>query len=413
MPGTIRVRYDRQGEAILSREDMLASGDADLKSIAAASIRDNPKSRPAKHAGWLTTQAYDKTQVHYTLMGGYQRILQALKEQPNGRLTLEAAQSLMAQGAQGPFKLRAPPVEPPLPTDIVRAPKRYDASKASPKFLESVEHALSQATAGPEVRAFRGFMLPNYGGPELVRYLRGDFRQVIASRAFTSELRARLNEGGEFHDALAQTATHIKDQAVAEISRDGFEAFSGRSSQKTTLGTTEKYNHDALGLAHWLDTPLTPGERNEPGAFGYAALSLTGERTLPPTHPMIVIDVRHSAPERLRSKEFHVPSHVPPTQIERFFLGFSNWNDAHQYIMPPRREDHWYQASIIKRDVQGRPSEMAIRPVHIDKSDGYEVLKEDNDVWSTLDAKSDAAKGFLKKHPLLQPTIDEIVKHLP
>lgn len=413
IPG-VRVRFDAKGRALLSAEDLRSSGVEDLKRLAES---DRSKSTAlvsrGNDDGWVSLPEVEKAVgLHNSIVGGYYAVLDAAKRDRPASLPLADVLSLMKAGGSGPIRHRKPPRTKKLAPDVVLNPKKYDAKHAgaNPRFLgrhlEAIESALGAETKARPV--YRGFTLPDYGGPELVRYLHGDWRCVIASHTFTETLRGQLEKGTELHRAIEKTADQIAARVIREITKDGYQAYAAAESCATQIGVANK---KATGMASYVDSPLESAQLT-PTAFGYATtgyLGVISKRILEPTHPMIVVEVEQKLPKGYEGPEFYIPSHVAPDRILRAFLGFSNWYDVQTYLSPPAEKQEWFELGIVARDAEGRPTEITLSPAK-PKRNGYTERWHVGDVaWRSSEADSPQAKAFLEQHPELRPTVAQIL----
>jgi|CXWL01.1.fsa_nt_gi hypothetical protein len=297
--------------------------------------------------------------------------------------------------------------------DAILNPRSYDAKKATPLLLKDVEAAIDKSISSMRAHVYRGFSLPDYGGPELVRYLMGDWRGIIASHTLGSELRAQLKGGLEFHEALSRSANKVAAEVVGAVSKDGYEAFAIAQSRATQIGVHGK---KAIGMASYLASPLKKPMLT-PTSFGYAQTGFMGlikNRTLKATHPMIMLEVEQAVPRQYsrRQAEYYIPSHVAPTQVRRFFLGFSNWHNVREQPVQLAEKSTWYEVAISKRNEQGRPTDFKITAAQVKHDDIMERVTVGKESWSSGHADTPEAEAFAKKHPLLAPTIDEMKRQL-
>lgn len=297
--------------------------------------------------------------------------------------------------------------------DPILIPRKYDARQASPRLLEGIETSLSHRIGGKATPVYRGFSLPDYGGPELVRYLMGDWRGVIASHTFSSHLRRELTGGQEFHVALKRAARQVGDSVLAELARGGYESFAFAQSRRTQIGVADK---SATAMSSYrytsLDKPMLT-----PTSFGYATSGyyrLVNKRTLAPTHPKIMVDVVMPIPSGYKDAEYLIPSHVPPTKIRRFFLGFSNYHDVREHAVRVEEKTSWYGVDVGRRGRDGRPIEFTVRPVEVTVNDWslMERARYGKQRWTSLHPDSPEARVFAEQHPLLAPTLAEIRQQL-
>lgn len=411
----VRVRFDARGRLELSAEDLRASGVEDLRRLAEAD-RSSSTSLVSRgdDDGWLSLQEVEKAVgIHTAIIGGYYAVLDSVGRDRPKSLPLADVLELMKQGGSGPVRHRRRPREKKRPADLILNPPKHDPQHpgAHPRFLDrwygAIESALGRHTEAKRVS--RGFTLPGYGGPELVRYLHGDWRGLIASHTFSQTLRASLAEGLEFHAALEKTASQITRDVIRDITKEGYTAYAGAQSRQTQIGVANK---KATAMASYVDSPLEAPQLT-PTAFGYAAsglLSLIAHQTLEKTHPMIMLEVEQKVPKDHQGPEFYIPSHVPPERIQRAFLGFSTWHDVRAYLVPPAREERWFELGVVARDDRGRPTEFTLAPAKARESGYSERWSVGAVAWRSSQPDGPGAAAFLEAHPELGPTVDAILE---
>ncbi|MBK6686621.1 MAG: hypothetical protein IPG45_19285 [Deltaproteobacteria bacterium] len=412
-PPTIRLRYHR-GQVGVSAEDLRRSGDEDLKRLAEADRRRSQSlvSR-GNEDGWVTVKEVEAAiGIHTSIVGGYYALLKKAQTDRPETLSLTETLALMKVGGQGAIKLRVPPKEQPAPTDPILEAPGYDPRhrSARPRFLDAQRAAIEKAL-GPNKPGVvtRGFSLPGYGGPELVRYLYGDWRGVIASHTFSATLRDELQKGAEFHRAIDKTATKIAAQIIRDVEKKGYQTWVGYESCATQIGVANKRS---TAMASFVGSPV---ERPQmmPNAFGYAQtgfLGLIARQVLPATHPLIVLEIDQQIPVAQQGPEHYIPSHVAPEQIRRAFLGFSNWHDVKGYLVPPHEAQRWYTLSIDGRDAEGRPTGINIATAK-PKENGYDQRWSIGEVlWRSDRADPAQTAQVLAKHPELGPTLEVLAQ---
>jgi hypothetical protein len=407
----LRVRF-RRGQPELSVEDMRASGDDSLIRLAEADRkRSNFGGTRGNDNGWLTVSEVDRAAgIHFSIRGGYQQLLEEATRRRSRAIPMSDVAALMKLGASGPVKHRKPPVDPPYKRDPIRTPLHFDASlSGTPAFLSEYEERIDRAISGGFKTVYRGFSLDRYGGPEMIRYLFGDWRSLIASHTFTKKMAAQLDAGAEFHAALRSTADEISREVVQEIEAVGCQAYMGDQSRRTQIGIRNK---EATGMATYLETPMN-GRTLSPSSFGYAKtgfLGLIHERVVAPTQAMIVVEVEQQVPPDFSMVEYYIPSHIPPSRIKKLYLGFSNWHDARLYLSAPPEKSDWFEVDIVARDREGRPTEMTVTPVRGEYfGDRTESWRHCGESWSSSGTE-DAA--FTAAHPIIRDTLAQIRESL-
>lgn len=76
----------------------------------------------------------------------------------------------------------------------------YDRASLNPYLLKSQEAKLEKIL-GPNIQdliARRGLTLENYYGPDLVRFMFGDWSKAIGSHEFTRKLHQKMSNGRPF-----------------------------------------------------------------------------------------------------------------------------------------------------------------------------------------------------------------------
>lgn len=412
----IRVRYGRDGLPQFSAEDLRRSGVDDLVRLAETDARRSPQLVTRGNGdGWVSSKEVEAAGgLHVAILGGYYQLLDRAQAQRPASLSLDQVVALMKQGASGPIKRRGAPHEVEAIVDPILSPTRYDRQHvgAHPRFLDAQWQAI-EATLGPKVEhgtVTRGFTLPGYGGPELVRYLYGDWRSVIASHTFSEGLKKRLGQGREFHRALAETANAVAAQVIREIHRRGYEAWANQASRATQIGVADKR---ATGMASYRGSPADAAQLT-PTAIGYAHsgyLGVVGDRVVAKEQPMIALELRQAIPQGWEGPEYYVPSHVPPERIERAFLGFSNWHDVKNYLSAPEEQVRWFALSVDGRDAEGRPTGLTLHRAKVERRNGE--LDERWIVGEVLYRSSTpdplAAKALLARWPVLAPTVQALL----
>lgn len=363
--------------------------------------------------GWLTLKEVEKAVgIHTSIVGGYYALLDANEKARPDTLPLTDVLELMKQGGTGPIRKRKVPPQKADAPDPIRSTKRYDAKHigATPQFLDR-HYAAIESTLGADAKlqkVYRGFTLRDYGGPELVRYLCGDWRCVIGSHTFTETLSAELAKGSELHEAVEKTADRVAAHVIRQIGDKGYTEYMQGESRATQIGV---HNKKATAMASYVHSPLDSAQIT-PTAFGYAFsgfLGIIAKRTVPSTQPLIVLELEQRVPKGHESPEFYIPSHVAPTRVSRAFLGFSNWHDAEAYLVPPQRSEKWFELGIATRDEHGRPSEYTLAPALRKEEGAHTERWSVGEVsWLSSDADGPKAKQLLEQHPELEPTVQAI-----
>lgn len=418
MRAGIRFRFSEKNEVELSVEDLRACKDPDLDRLAEAD-RSSSSSLwvEGDDNGWLTPSEVERAVgIHVTITGGYYHLLDEALHRRAEVIPASDVAALMLKGRSGPIKKRvAQPPAPPLPIDPIRKPDRYDPKAfpqaCSPALLRDLEQRLERAISIKPGYSpvYRGFSLVEYGGPEMIRYLMGDWRNLIASHAFTKRLQARLESGDEFHAALRETAEDISTEVVDQIRSKGYTQYVIDQSRATQIAIPIR-DKNATGMASYPISPLDAPMR-VPTSFGYAYtgyLGLIHDRVVDPTQAMIMVEVDQKIPPGFGRSEYHIPSHIPPAGVRRFFLGFSNWYNAHEYLKTPDQKSDWFEFQILARDKEGRPTEFEITPIEVSYPSGDEFWKRSGASWRSRQADTNTARVFEQRHPILATTLAEI-----
>ena len=413
----MRVRFDKKKGVELNVADLRKTGNDDLVRLAEADRKEsNTLYARGNDDGWLTTKEVDNAVgIHLSIIGGYDKLIEEAAKRGATHLPAKDVAALMLAGRDGPVRKRDVKIPKAQPDPVLHA-ENYDpkafANATSPTLLADLETKIDTTIdkAGSAKRpVYRGFALDQYGGPELIRYLKGDWRCMIATHTFTKELTKRLEGGAEFHRALRDTASQIANAVVTDIEKDGYREWTIAQSRATQIGVADK---SATGMATYIHSPLD-GACRSPTSFGYAKtgyLGLIHDRVLAKDHPMIMIETAQQFPAaKFEGDEYYIASHVPPASIQRFFLGFSTWNDAFLFERPPTDKDTWYQVNVTKRDAEGRPTEFEVTPM---KQTAGGVINGNGERWAeagptfSTSMNEKAREGWLAKHPLMRATIE-------
>lgn len=308
-------------------------------------------------------------------------------------------------------------VRPALQTGVrsVRRSRSRTASAprqlATPLLLQDVERA-NEALMSPKTKhrpVYRGFAFENYGGREVVRYLFGDWKHMIASHTFSKTVAAEQKKGRSFYDALTRTARKISQTVTQEVQRDGLLEYMQAQSRGTWLGI-KPADKQATAMASYPGNPFR-GQIMTPSPFSYAATGyngIVGHKVVKQTDAMIVVEVDQRVPS-VKIAEPQIISHVPPTKISRVFLGYSNWHDVSRHDTPPEQVEHWFALEVLGRDKVGRPLDIRVKPMNRTRhGDIFESWKLDRkEQWQASKADTSAAKAFAAKYPRLATTLRE------
>lgn len=297
---------------------------------------------------------------------------------------------------------------------------RHSRAARNPLFLRDLERANNRALPrGSKVqRVFRGFAMEDYGAKEVVGYLFGEWRHALTSHTFSKKLKARLAENTPFSSALRKTAREVSREAREEIRREGYLKLDERGalasgylvnqSRATWWGfATDK--KQATGMAA-DPRPLLDGRAWGPfTAFGYAATaysSIVSQKVVMPWTAKLVVEAKQAVPAGV-TDEVHMISHVAPTQIERVFVGHSNWYDVRMHHLPPNEKTKWYALTINQRDALGRPSDVSISETRV----GGRV-QLGPELWNSRKAAPESDQRLCEAHPAIAPALRELRKQL-
>ncbi len=405
----IRVRFNKKREPELNVEDLRRSGVADLERIAEADKKESPSmSTRGDDNGWLSPTEVEKAVgLHFSISEGYETLKEEAARRSAATMSILDARTLIATSS-GPLKRKDLPPEKARPLDPIRN-ATIDAKTTSPLLLREHETAMDDAVAKTKgaINVRRGFSLDDYGGPEIVKYLFGDWRCMVASHTFTLTLKEKLASGAPLATALKETAKEVASTVVGSIKAQGVNEFMNEQSRNTQIGIRDKR---ATAMASYPSTPIE-GRAPQPSSFGYAVTGYLGiihDRVVKPDHAMVVLDVDQRASKDIKSAEYYIPSHVPPTQVTRFYLGFSSWFEVRLYERPPEQNEEWFAVDIAGRDMDGKPTGFTITELtHREHENRTESWKPTKQSWSTADDPKKTA-AFEAAHPILAATIAEM-----
>ena len=409
-PTKVRVRFDANNDPELNAEDLRATGDSSLERLAEADrVQSNRLSTKGDGDGWLTKrEVHEAVGIHFSIQGGYQALIEVARERQATELPMSDVQKFMAKGASGPVRHMVMPPQRQVAPDPIRA-AAASTVPTGPKLLDAEEARLDQAFGADAITVpvSRGFAMEGYGGPELIRYMMGDWRNVIASHDFSAGVCAELEGGAPVQDAIKSTATSLAKQIESEIGAEGVKEYMQKNSRATQIGIHGK---KATALAAWPDDRIDKPADMPNSPFCYARTGYLGvihKRVLPADQAMIALEVDQQRPADFALGEYYIPSHVPPTKIRRFFLGFSNWHNAHEFVSPPERKEQWYRFDILERDEDGRPTDLKVTPITSHQANRMESWTDDGASW-VASAGASKDDGFVSEHPMIATTIAEI-----
>jgi hypothetical protein len=286
-------------------------------------------------------------------------------------------------------------------------------TEAGPRLLSTIESKLA-SVAGPEATEIvvrRGLTLPNYKGEHLLQFLFGNWNYTIASHDFSKSYQAKRKQGLSSEQAAAQTAQQIYSEISAAVASHGYAAYTISQSRATFLGYKVEEK-----VANGMSAAPAPADMSKtamtPTPFGYAFSgysSIVSRKTLSPDSPMLVLDVRQKVPaEYKREGEIIIPSHIPPTKVETFYLGFSNWYNVREVDVPPQPTEQWFRFQIKKRDKSGRPAQIEVTKMTQVIDSIFESWIEQPEKWRTDSLNSKRNSDFERENPLLQSTLSEL-----
>lgn len=403
----LRVRFSSAGEPELNVEDLRATEQKDLVRLAEADRkRSNTLSAKGDDNGWLTpTEVRSAVGIHVSIHAGYETLLEEARRRGEATIPMTDVQALMVKGAANPVRHAVPQPQREVPPNplLEAAPS---AVPTTPKLLDAYESAIVESFGEVTYQhVSRGFALEGYGGPEMVSYLMGDWRYVIGAHDFTAAVAEALEAGAPIDEAVDGAGKAISARIVDQVRAEGVDAYMVHNSRATQIGIRDK---SATAMAAWADDRINVPADPPNTPFSYARTgfsSISHKRVLAADQPMIAFEVDQPRPKDYDRTEYYIPSHVPPTRVRQFFLGFSNWHDVHAYLKPPERQDTWYRVEIPSRDEDGRPTDFVITPITLSTSRMMESWTAEDESWRASDG-GDAA--FEAKHPLLASTIETI-----
>jgi hypothetical protein len=421
VPAFVRVRPGASGVADLNVADLLATGEPHLVRLSEADRPDSDvlKKTVGDDDGWLSSgEVINAHGLHADVVNGYRAIGDhATNAAGKGldRIAVRDVVRLMRANTSAPDAGRLAPARGSRAARVIDPILTAASAVCDPRALQLHEQRLARSIApdGATTVATRGFSLRGYGGPELIRYLRGDWRSIIASHTFTASLRTALEQGQPFEAALLGTAERIADDIATDIEARGYKDWARTQSRATQIGIPDK---KAVGMAAYFDAPHDAANMT-PTSFSFARSgyhSVVHEAVVAPEHPMIMLEVRQ--PFRAGGYgmgEYYIPSHVPPTQIEAFSLGFSSWFNvlAHEGT-PPKSLEQWFRFTVDERDASGAALTFTITPIVDSVSpDMQETWRAAGPSWSTKGKSTAQLRAFGAQFPSLAPTLAEISVH--
>ena len=129
--------------------------------------------------------------------------------------------------------------------------------------------------------------------------------------------------------------------------------------------------------------------------------------------PHIVFDakLRVRPNENVEGPEYQVFSHVPPTNIQRFFLGMGNLKKRGDTKWDGREYFDWFAFEIKDRNKVGQPTEIEIYRVYENVKSYEQTWQKDDGRWNSTKQHSADSKGFLAEpdHQVLHPIIQTIL----
>lgn len=289
-----------------------------------------------------------------------------------------------------------------------------ESSILIPNLLKSEETKL-QTKLGSETQdliARRGLTLPNYYGPDLVRFIFGDWSKAIGSHDFTRKLYQKISLNIPPHQAAQEAGQEILLDIEKQISELGYRDYAILQSRNTYLGIKIE-EKKANGMSSYTTLGDASEVNKTPSPFGYARTaytSLVNRKNMQIDQPMIVLDVNVKAPlNHVMKGEYIIPSHISPTDVHRFYLGFSNWHNIKDYAIPPEMIEKWYVFEIITRDKSGKPKAIVGREIFREEvEDRQERWKQGSLKWDSRQVNTEKSLTFEAQNPLLEKTLKEI-----
>ena len=304
-----------------------------------------------------------------------------------------------------------------------------------PRLLAAHEDRLSSFLSRYKEKSpslvYRGLALPDYSPAELVKFLFGDWRYAITSHNFKRAFDLNVSKGDAADLAAEKASAEVIQQAIKEISKTSPSRYADRQALETYIGTKIE-NKRSSAMAAMPEDPLQSDNPNSP--FFYAKVGYSDFVKSKPDVGIFVLEIDQtqktgvmtSGKNHTSDKEYYLISHIPPTSITRFFVGFSNhWNIESSKINrdTPDEKTVWFAFSISRRDILGRPLAFEIHRLHGSFETlppgqpwlqlGVEQYSIDTKTgWSSDSAKSGASLYFKRKYPILGPSIEQILKSL-
>lgn len=290
-------------------------------------------------------------------------------------------------------------------------------AEAGPRLLSSIESKLA-SIAGPgatEIIVQRGLTLPHYKGEHLLQFLFGNWDYAIASHDFSKSYQVMKQQGLSSDQAAVQTAQKIQAEISNSIEGRGYSEYTISQSRATFLGYKVEEK-----VANGMSAAPAPTDNSKgaitPTPFGYAFSgysSIVNRKTISPDNPMLVLEVRQKVPAEYRDEgEVIIPSHIPPTKVETFYLGFSNWYNVHEVDVPPQPTEQWFKFQIKKRDKSGRPALIKVTKMTQVIESVFESWIEQPETWRSDSLNSKRNNDFERENPLLLSTLSELKKLL-
>lgn len=278
-------------------------------------------------------------------------------------------------------------------------------------LLEEIEQKIQALVSAADSRnikrVYRGFALENYRAVNLLRYIFGDWSQAIASHNFTLLQNQFRDSKMSIDRATLKAAEVVFNEVESGIKELGFVEYAFDQSRRTQIGIPIDKKR-STAMASFFQTPFPRRGADWITAFSYARTGLRGlggpnkTRQLYENSSMLVIEVDQTKPTGIRGdSEYYLLSHIPPTLIRRFFVGFSNFS---RILEGQPYQEQWFEF-VIDRDANQNPTGVRVRKVVSNLVGLFDETPEKwtftREIWNALKQKDRASERFAGNYPEL------------